>query len=86
MATGTITIGGVAVDIDDPCAVLTELRKAELRVAAGESVAMARFGEDETRFTEASASRLERLIARYEDLCARKTGHRRRHAAPVRFT
>ncbi|WP_223478739.1 hypothetical protein [Oricola indica] len=81
-----IVIGKTTVDINDPCAVLTELRKAEILVATGETVSMARFGEDETRFTEANLAGLQKLIARYETLCARKSGNRTRFAATVRFT
>jgi len=82
----SLTIGGVIVDIDDPCAVLTELRKAELTIATGAAVSMTRFGEDEVRFTEASSSRLSALIEKYEGLCARKSGIRRRFAARIRWT
>jgi hypothetical protein len=81
----TVKIGGVSVDINDPCAVLTELRKAQLRVATGESVSMQRFGEDEVRFTPANMGRLETLIQTYERSCAAKSGHRRRFAATVRW-
>lgn len=82
----TMTIGGVTVDINDPCAVLAQLRKAQILVAAGESVAMARFGDDETRWSPANAASLERLIAKYETLCDRAAGKRRRFAAGIRFS
>jgi len=81
----TVTIGGVDVDIDDPCAVLTELRKAEIIVAAGESVSMSRFGDEEVRFSAGSSRALSDLIARYEALCDRKCGRRRRFAKGVRW-
>ena len=51
----TMKIGGVEVDLNNPCDVLLELRKAQITVATGEAVSVARFGEDETRFTEANA-------------------------------
>lgn len=79
----TVTIGGVSVAIGRPCDVLAELRKAQLKIATGESVAMTRFGEDEVRFTAASSARLDKLIETYERLCARCQGSRRRHAASV---
>ena len=82
----TITIDGESIDINEPCAVLTALRKAELRVAVGESVSMTRFGEDEVRFSSANAGRLEKLIAHYERLCDRASGKRRRHAMNVRWS
>lgn len=81
--TSIVTIGGVAVDINRPCDVLVELRKAQLSVATGETVSMTRFGQDEVRFTAASAERLEKLIATYEGLCAKSQGRRRRFAASV---
>lgn len=84
--TTMITIGGVSVDINKPCDVLTELRKAELVIGVGEAVSMARFGEDETRFTEASLPALQKLIAQYEAKCDRASGRRRRYAAGIQFT
>lgn len=69
-----VTIGGVQVDVNKPCDVLRELRKAELTIATGESVAMTRFENDEVRFSAASSAALEKLIARYEALCARAQG------------
>lgn len=79
----TVSIGGVSVDINRPCDVLVELRKAQLAVATGETVSMTRFGQDEVRFTAASADRLDKLIATYEGLCAKSQGRRRRFAASV---
>lgn len=80
-----IVIAGVSVDINDSCAVLTELRKAQVVIATGGSVAMTRFGEDEVRFTAANAARLDRLIETYERLCDRSQGRRRRFAASISF-
>lgn len=79
----TVTIGGVDVDINRPCDVLTELRKAQITIATGGSVSMTRFGDDEVRFTAASAARLDKLIETYEGLCDRSKGRRRRHAGAV---
>lgn len=79
----TVRIGDVVVDIDRPCDILTELRKAQLIIATGESVSMTRNGEREVRFTAASAARLDKLIETYERLCARTQGRRRRHAGTV---
>lgn len=79
----TIVIAGVSVDIENPCAVLAELRKAQIIVATGGSVAMTRFGEDEVRFTAASTARLDRLIETYQRLCDRSCGRQRRYAASV---
>lgn len=82
----TVQIGGESVDINDPCAVLAALRKAELAVALGESVSMMRFGEDEVRFSASNVGRLEKLIVHYEQLCVRASGRRRRHAMNVRWS
>lgn len=81
--TDTVEIGGVSIDIDDPCAVLSALRKAQLVVATGGSVSMTRFGEDEVRFGAANLPALRKLIADYSTQCARKTGKRTRFAANV---
>ena len=81
-----VRIGKVTVDINDPCAVLTELRKARLVAASDKSVSMARFGDDETRWTEANLAGLKELISEYEGLCARASGRRRRFAKGVSYT
>jgi hypothetical protein len=83
-----ITIDGVAVDIDDPCAVARALRKVELKVITGGGVVMTKFGDDEVRFSDSKESRLrlQELIANYERACATKTGTRIRYAKRLRFT
>lgn len=85
MSKNSVKIGGVVVDINEPCAVLRELRKAQIAIAIGESVSMTRFGEDEVRFTAASSARLDKLIATYEGLCVKTNGSRRRFAARVNW-
>lgn len=81
----TVVINGVSVDINDPCAVATELKKAELLVAAGAGVAMTRFGDDEVRWSAANVTRLRELIEHYEGKCAALDGRRRRFAKRMRF-
>lgn len=78
-------IGGVTVDLDNPCQVLAELRKAEIAVATGETVSVARFGDDETRFAPASMSGLKGLIADYERKCGVAQGRRVRFAKSIRW-
>jgi len=85
MSAGDVVINGVTVDIDDPCAVATELRKVELVIATGGSVALTRFGSDEVQWTRADIRGIRDLIARYEDKCAAASGTRRRYAKRMRF-
>lgn len=86
MASGDVVINGVTVDINDPCAVATELRKVELIVSSGGGVAMTRFGSDEVQWTMVNLDRLAKLIARYESRCAAQSGTRLRYAKRMRFT
>jgi hypothetical protein len=85
MAASDVIINGVAVDIDDACAVASELKKVELIVATGGSVALTRFGSDEVQWTMANLGRLRELIQRYEGACAAKSGRRLRYAKRMRF-
>lgn len=85
MAAGDVVINGVTVDIDDPCAVATELRKVELILATGGGVALTRFGSDEVQWTRARLADLQGLIQRYENACAAKSGERLRYAKRMRF-
>ena len=85
MAAGDVVINGVTVDINDPCAVVTELRKAELIIATGGGVIRARFGDDDVQFSSGSLSSLRALIGRYDGLCAAKAGKRLRYAKRMRF-
>lgn len=80
---GSVEIGGVSVNVNDPCAVVTELKKAQLVIATGGSVSMTRFGEDEVRFSAANLTALKSLIADYEAQCARKSGQRTRFASNI---
>ena len=54
----TVQINGVSVDINNPCEIASELKKAELIIATGGGVAMTRFGDDEVRWSAANAARL----------------------------
>lgn len=81
-----VTIGDKQVDIDDPCAVATELRIAELMIVTGGGVVRARFGDDDVQFSAVSMTRLRELISLYEDRCAAKSGQRRRFAKRIRYT
>ena len=58
----------------DPCAEAARLRELLTAMAAGGSVALSRFGEDEVRFHKGDPARLERLIAEYDRACAIQNG------------
>lgn len=85
MAAGDVIINDVMVDINDPCAVATELRKVELILATGGGVIRARFGDDDVQFSSASLAALRDLIVRYDSQCAAKSGKRLRYAKRMRF-
>jgi len=80
-----VMIGGVEVDIDKPCDVLRELKKAQLVIATGESVAMTRFDQDEVRFTAANGGHLEKLISIYQRECDKANGRMSGRARRVRW-
>lgn len=80
-----VVINGVSVDMDDPCAVATELRKVELQVVTGTGVVMTRFGDEEVRWSNANLGRLRELIGDYERRCSLKSGIRTRYAKRLRF-
>ncbi len=80
-----VQIGDASVDIEDPCAVVTALRKVQLQLAAGAGVVRARFGEDDVQFAASSMSALRDLIGHYEGLCSAKSGRRARFAKRMRY-
>jgi hypothetical protein len=80
-----VTINGVAVDMEDPCAVATELRKVELLIVTGAGVVMVRFVDHEVQFGKANLANLRELIAQYERSCEAKSGRRSRYAKRLRF-
>lgn len=80
-----VTINDASVDMDDPCAMATALRKLELQVVTGSGVVMTRFGDDEVRWSAANLGRLRDLIDDYERRCNLKNGIRTRYAKRLRF-
>jgi hypothetical protein len=69
------------IDTSDPCAVWPVMQRALDRLLVGESVARARFGDDDVEFGRGSITVLERRIAELKAACeARTTGRVRRHA------
>jgi hypothetical protein len=81
-----VQIGDDQVDIGDPCAIVTALRKVQLQLVSGGGVVRARFGEDDVQFSASSMSALRDLIGHYEGLCAAKSGRRARYAKRIRFS
>lgn len=82
----TVKIGDDVVDLERPCDVVRALRKMQLRLAAGSVAQTVRLDDEEVTFNGANDARLAKLIAQYEDACARATdGTRRRFAMRVRF-
>lgn len=79
--TNNVSLGGVTVDADDPCALYAALVKLRLRLIAGESSAEIHIqdfhGMRRTRFTSASIADLDREIARQKDLCEQSQGERK---------
>lgn len=87
-----VRIGGadvqtIEVDLDDPCAAASALRKIELKMITGGQVVMSRFGDDEVRWSDSASSRarLKELIEDYTRQCAAKQGIRTRYAKRLRF-
>ena len=88
--TDLVKIGGtdaqaIEIDLDSPCEVAKALRKIELQIVSGGGVVMARFGDDETRWSNANLGRLRDLIDDYERKCAAASGKRTRYAKRLRF-
>ncbi|MCG6204189.1 gpW family protein [Rhodopseudomonas sp. HC1] len=80
-----VSIDGVEIDFDDPCAVARALRKVELQVSTGGGVVMTRFDDHEVRWSSTNMAQLRDLIANYERQCAVKNGTRTRYAKRMRF-
>lgn len=80
-----VQIGDDQVDISDPCAVVTTLRKVQLQLVSGGGVVRARFGDDDVQFSASSMSALRDLIGYYEGLCGAKSGRRARYAKRIRY-
>jgi hypothetical protein len=69
-----VKIGGVTVDMDDPCALAQVLAGVRLNLIAGGAAIMFQHGETRTQFSAANLSALESEIARNKDLCSQSTG------------
>lgn len=85
-----VRIGTDNVDINQPCDIVTALKKMQLRLASGGLRETVRFDGEEVTYQRANDKRLEKLIQHYETECAKsKVGGaraRRRYAKRIKFT
>ncbi|TIL79454.1 MAG: hypothetical protein E5Y89_12475 [Mesorhizobium sp.] len=86
-----VTINGVAVDAEDPCALYQALYAVKLRILAGEHVEELQIQSPVTRelmrVSSTSMVALDQELMRLSQACAEKTGGRRiRYAKRIRFT
>jgi hypothetical protein len=76
-----VTIGGITVDADDPCALYQVLYNARLQMLAGQSIGEVQAGDFNTqrrvKYNTASLSALEAELSKLADLCGQSTGERR---------
>lgn len=72
-----VVIGGITVDMDDPCSLATVLKAHRLTVIAGGTVTMSQHGETRMQFSAANLNALDREIAKAEDACTQSTGGRK---------
>lgn len=83
----TVTIGGVSVDAEDPCALLVALKPAYYRMLAGETEAEFRHGDAAVRLSvqAMNLTEMRAVIERLEAECAARQGRRRRFAKGFRW-
>jgi hypothetical protein len=86
-----ITIGGVSVDAEDPCALWQALYSAKLKLLAGERVEETEIRSPVThrrlRVSVTNMDALDAELARLAQACAAKNGGGRvRYAKRIRFT
>lgn len=85
-----VTIGGVYVDADDPCALYQALYAAKIKLLAGERLEETEIRSPVTsRRLKVAASNMAALDAelmRLSTACTAKTGGRARYAKRLRFS
>ncbi|MDG4895568.1 hypothetical protein P9272_18520 [Mesorhizobium sp. WSM4976] len=85
-----VTINGVAVDAEDPCALYQALYAVKLGILAGEHVEELQIQSPVTRelmrVSSTSMAALDQELMRLSQACAAKTGGRVRYAKRIRFT
>ncbi|BCM19243.1 hypothetical protein [Mesorhizobium sp. J8] len=84
-----VSINGVAVDQEDPCALYQALYAAKLRILAGEHVEELQIQSPVTRelmrFSVANLKSLDAELMRLAAACSAKSGKRSRYAKTMRF-
>ena len=85
-----VTINGVAVDAEDPCALYQALYAVKLRILAGEHVEELQIQSPVTRelmrFSSANLKSRDAERMRLAAACSAKSGQRSRYAKRIRFT
>lgn len=76
-----ITIGGITVDIDDPCALYTAIYKIKMTLLSGGNASEVMIADlstqRRTRFNPADMKSIDAELARLKDLCQQSTGGRK---------
>lgn len=84
-----VSINGVAVDQEDPCALYQSLYAVKLRILAGEHVEELQIQSPVTRelmrFSAANLKSLDAELMRLAAACSAKSGKRSRYAKTMRF-
>ncbi|WFP74508.1 hypothetical protein [Mesorhizobium sp. WSM4906] len=85
-----VSINGVAVDAEDPCALYQALYAVKLRILAGEHVEELQIQSPVTRelmrFSSANLKSLDAELMRLAAACSAKNGQRTHYAKRIRFT
>lgn len=86
----TVTINGVAVDVDDPCALYQALYAVKLKILAGEQVEeislQSPVSREMMRVSAANMAQLDKELMRLSAACELKTtGKRARYRKVMRY-
>ncbi len=86
----TIMLGGVAVDLDDPCALYAALYAAKLKLLGGEQLEESEIrspvSQNRIRLSIANIPAIERELMRLSAACTLKTtGQRGRYRKTMRY-
>lgn len=85
-----VTIGGVSVDADDPCALYQALYSAKLKLIAGDRLEEVEVQSPATRrrirVATANIKDIDAELMRLQAACEAKSGRRSRYAKTIRFS
>lgn len=86
----TVTINGVSVDMDDPCALYTALYAVKFKILAGEHVEeislQSPVSREMMRVSAANMAQLDKELMRLSAACtAKTTGKRARYRKVMRY-